>query len=387
MLDECFDCVIAGGGLAGGLVALALATRSPSVRVALVEAGERLGGNHTWSFHDTDVSAADHAWLQPLVARRWDGYAVRFPGIARELQGGYSTISSPSFDAAVRARCRQAGHALLLGQEVVEVGAEVVRTADGRTIRAPLVLDARGLMPGLGQPCGYQKFLGLEVELEEDAPADLVARPVLMDATVAQIDGFRFVYTLPFGPRCLLVEDTTYSSRPTLDLDLRRQQVFDYCAARGLRIARVVREEAGVLPLPFGGGRAPQSSPFVIGYRGGWFHPLTGYSLPVAVRVASAIAGAANPAAVRGALRALWRGHARQARYCGLLARLMFTAIAPARRWELLARFYRAPSETIARFYALRMSVSDRLRLIAGWPPRALSLRAALFSSPSQEVS
>jgi len=173
-----------------------------------------------------------------------------------------------------------------------------------------------------------------------------------------------------------------------LDVSLLQQRVSDYCRARGLRIARVVREETGVLPLPFAApGPEPRRSPFMIGYGGGWFHPLTGYSLPVAVRVASAIAQDPTPASAARALRALWRDHARQARFCGRLARLMFQALPPEHRWELLARFYRLPADTIARFYALRMTVRDRARLIAGRPPRALSLWAALLSTRSQEVS
>ncbi|HVT08090.1 MAG TPA: lycopene beta-cyclase CrtY [Polyangia bacterium] len=386
MLDERFDCVIAGGGLAGGLVALALAARRPEARVALVEADARLGGNHTWSFHDSDVAPADREWLEPAVEHRWPRHAVRFPGQSHDLAAGYATITASRFDAAVQARCRGAGFRVACGEQVVAVSIDAVRTASGRAFHAPLIIDARGLADGhaLAGRCGYQKFLGLQLELEADAPADLGSAPTLMDATVEQLDGFRFVYVLPFGPRQLLVEDTYYSSRPTLDVALLRERLAAYCAARGLRVARVVREEAGVLPLPFSAlGSAPSASPFTIGYRGGWFHPLTGYSLPVAVRVAAAIAAAGDAGAVAAALRALWRRHVSQARFCGLLTRLMFTAVAADRRWELLARFYRLPADTIARFYAMDMTMRDRVRVVAGRPPRALSVRAALAAEVS----
>ena len=386
MLDEQFDCVIAGGGLAGGLVALALAARRPKARVALIEADVRLGGNHTWSFHDSDVTAADRQWVEPVVEYRWSRHTVRFPGQSHDLSGGYATITAPRFDAAVQGRCREAGFTVACGEEVVAVESDVVRTASGRAFHAPLVVDARGLAGGHGLAgrCGYQKFLGQQIELDADAPADLVSAPTLMDATVEQLDGFRFVYLLPFGPRELLVEDTYYSSRPVLDPALLRERLAATCAARGLRVARVVREETGVLPLPFSVlGSAPSASPFTVGYRGGWFHPLTGYSLPVAVRVASAIAAAGDAGAVAAGLRALWRRHVGQARFCGLLTRLMFTAVSADRRWELLARFYRLPADTIARFYAMDMTMRDRVRLVAGRPPRALSVRAALAAEVS----
>jgi len=49
--------IIVGGGLAGGLTALALAKHRPDVALTLVEPGEAIGGNHLWSFFDTDVAA------------------------------------------------------------------------------------------------------------------------------------------------------------------------------------------------------------------------------------------------------------------------------------------------------------------------------------------
>ena len=47
--------IIAGVGLAGGLAALAIATRRPDIEIVLVEGSETIGGNHTWSFFDTDI--------------------------------------------------------------------------------------------------------------------------------------------------------------------------------------------------------------------------------------------------------------------------------------------------------------------------------------------
>ena len=43
------DIAIAGGGLAGGLIALALAEKQPHLDVRLIEAAADLGGNHVWS--------------------------------------------------------------------------------------------------------------------------------------------------------------------------------------------------------------------------------------------------------------------------------------------------------------------------------------------------
>ena len=50
--------VIVGGGLAGSLAALFMAERRPEIPVLLLEGGESFGGNHTWSFFDSDIPKA-----------------------------------------------------------------------------------------------------------------------------------------------------------------------------------------------------------------------------------------------------------------------------------------------------------------------------------------
>jgi lycopene beta-cyclase len=379
------DYLILGGGLAGGLAALALAERRPGARVVLVEQGARLGGNHTWSLHDSDLPDEARAWIEPLVAHRWSSHRVRFPDLDRHLAGGYASITSERFDRVVQERLRAAGFEVRCGARVVALGPGFVRLEGGRSVEAAVVLDARGIPADGGSagsvlgPCGYQKFLGLEVELDADLAPE---PPMLIDACVPQLDGFRFVYVLPLAPRRLLVEDTTYADDPGLDPVALRARLFDYLRARNLGVSRVVREEVGVLPLPLAAPARPAAaSPVVIGYRGAWFHPLTGYSLPAAVQVALVIAAAPGPAEVPAALARAWVRHQRQARFCQWLSGLMFSAVSPGERWRLLARFYRLPEPTIARFYALRLTWLDRLRLLAGPPPRGLSLRPASSST------
>src|SRR5581483_3642624 len=244
------DIIIVGGGLAGGLAALALLARPRRPRVALVEGAATLGGNHTWSFHAGDLPQAARAWVLPLVAHWWPGQTVMFPDGQRTLETPYASITSHRFAEIVGARMTAAAGDIRLGDAVVELGPGSVRTASGRVLRAPVVLDARGPAREAGAPRrdrGYQKFLGLEVELDSTAVSH-GGRAILMDATVAQHDGFRFVYVLPFGARRLLVEDTYYAAGPTgpaIDRAALRDRIAAYLAARGHRIARVVREEVG----------------------------------------------------------------------------------------------------------------------------------------------
>jgi lycopene beta-cyclase len=122
----------------------------------------------------------------------------------------------------------------------------------------------------------------------------------------------------------------------------------------------------------------PRSAALQAGYQGGWFHPTTGYSFPLAMRLAMHIAQR-DAASVDGPeLRALIRERDRQQRFCILLNRLLFEAFEPQDRWRVLERFYRLPVETIRRFYALDMSLTDRVRILCGRPPGGFSLRLAV---------
>ena len=372
-----FDYVLVGGGLQNALLVLAIRHRQPEARIALVERAPLLAGNHTWSFHGGDVTPGVLAWLEPLVGHRWPAYDVRFPGHARTLAGGYASILSARVDAVVRERLAAApGSELFAGVEAAAASAHAVELADGRRLEGTLVVDARGpdVLPG-GDRMGWQKFLGLELQLAR--PAGL-ARPVIMDATVSQAAGYHFMYVLPLAADRLLVEDTSFSDSPVLDHETLRERVLDYAEDRGFEVASVGREETGVLPLPWSGPLPePAGSPLAAGYQGGWFHPTTGYSLPVAARLAEVVAAAPAGRAFSAGLLALAREHRRQVRYARLLNWLLFCAYPPRERVNVLERFYRLPEPTIERFYALRTTGADRARLLLGRPPRGFSVRFA----------
>ncbi len=367
--DLSCDLAILGGGLAGGLIALALADARPELSVVVVEAGERFGGNHLWSFFDTDVDARGRALVDPLVSYRWPGYDIAFPRLRRTLATGYNSIESERLDAALRARLPALR--LLTGMGA-EAGCDGVRLSDGRTLVAGAVVDARGAGDVSRLEGGWQKFVGQVLHL--DAPHGL-ARPIVMDATVQQIDGYRFVYVLPFEARTVFVEDTYYSDTPELDVDAVRARVLDYAATRGWRATPGNRVETGVLPVITGGdfdaywnstGKGAKA-----GIRAALCQPTTGYTLPDAVRLALAIAAA--PDLSQAALDRLTHDHAAAAwrgrGFYRLLDRMLFQAAEPDQRWRVLERFYRLSPALISRFYASRTTYADVARILTGKPP------------------
>jgi lycopene beta-cyclase len=365
-----FDLLILGGGLAGGLCALALAQRRPELKVGIVEPGERLGGNHLWSFFESDVAPRDRELVESLVVHRWPGYRVDFPQHGRHLNQAYRSIESERLDQVITAALPPER---IIRAAAVEVSSTSATLDSGVVLTARAVLDARGGRAE-GLRLGWQKFLGQLLHVPQGHG---LAEPIVMDAAVDQTDGYRFVYCLPFSPTELFVEDTYYTDGPELDCDLLSDRIVDYAAARGWQIAGRSREETGQLPVVTGGNFDrfwPADDPVArAGARGGFFHPLTSYSLPDAVRFASWLADELPLDNLAAATRARARKHWRRGWYNRLLARMLFHAADPPQRYRVLQRFYRLPEPLIARFYAGRSSVADRIRILAGRPPVPIS--------------
>jgi lycopene beta-cyclase len=375
-----FDVVLVGGGLQNGLIALrALHTAAP-VRIAIIEAEQRLGGNHTWCVHARDVPQESRAWFEPLVVCRWPDYDVRFPGLARTLHSSYSVVSSDRFASVVSiAIARSAGSALFTGRRALRVSADAVELDDGRILSGKLVVDARGPDPAsVGSATGFQKFVGRELRMER---AHGLQRPLLMDALCAQEGGFRFFYVLPLAADRLLVEETRFSRSAALDMAQGRAAVDRYAAQFG-RVLECVREESGVLPMPWSGALPAQraGSALAAGYRGGYFHPATGYSLPAALRLAEIIGAEPTQPPTGQRWQEFQRRHRAQVVYAQQLNRLLFSAFADVDMWRVFARFYRLREDLIERFYAMSLSVPDRARVLLGRPPSGFSLSRMLFA-------
>ena len=383
------DIAILGGGLAGGLIALALAARRPELRVTVLEQGDRCGGDHVWSFFASDIEDGAEL-LDGLVAARWDGYDIRFPARSRSLHTSYRSITSERLDAALRSALP--ADRLLTGAMVTQVAPGRIALADGRAITAGAVIDARGTAGLPHMSGGWQKFAGQMLRLS--APHGLT-RPIVMDATVPQFDGYRFVYALPFSATQIFVEDTYYADGPTLDLPVLRQRIADYAASQDWQVDAVEYEETGVLPViaagDFDAFWRTVATPGVAlaGARAALIHPLTSYSLPIAMRLALHLCTLDNLSgeAVEKACHAFAREHWRQGRFYRMLTAMLFGAAAPDRRYKVLERFYGLPEPLIERFYAGRSTAADMLRVLAGKPPVPIGAAIASLAGKGRALS
>ena len=363
--------LIAGGGLAGSLAAIAMAKARPEVPILLVEEGESFGGNHIWSFFDSDIAEADRWMVDPLVAHSWPSYYVAFPGHSRNLKTGYNSIRSNGLDRLVRETLRPDQYRL--GTRIVAVRDNELVLLGGEKIKADGAIDARGAANLSMLELGWQKFVGREYEFAVPHGVDL---PVVMDATVDQEDGYRFVYCLPFDERRMLVEDTYYSDTPDLDTGLIGERIDAYVEKRGWRGGTAEREESGVLPVALGGDfgafwRVGGARVAKLGLRGGFFHPTTGYTLPDAVRMAALLtqqrdfSGAALHDLFEAQASQLWK----KRDFYRALNAMLFKAADPPERYKVLERFYRLDPGLIARFYAGRSTMLDKMRTLSGKPP------------------
>ena len=365
------DIAIVGGGLAGGLIALALHRRDPAMPIALVEQGDALGGNHRWSWFASDLDADGAALLGRFRKTAWDGYEVRFPAYRRKLGTRYNSLASTEFDAGLRRELPP--EAIVTGRAVAALDAGGVTMGDGERIAARAVIDCRGFAGSAHLTGGWQVFMGRHLRT---ARPHGIERPVIMDATVEQLGGYRFVYVLPLGADELFVEDTYYQDQPALDRGALSARIDRYCRQHGLE-GEILGGETGVLPVVTGGDfgawqrEIATDSVARAGARGGFLHPLTSYTLPFAVETALAVAAeAALPGDQLAALleargRRLWS----RTRFYRRLGAMLFGAAEPAERYRIFERFYRLDERLIERFYAARPTLADKARVLTGRPP------------------
>ncbi|HEX2146050.1 MAG TPA: lycopene beta-cyclase CrtY [Pseudorhizobium sp.] len=362
--------VLVGAGLSSAIIAQRLSHDRLVDKIVLLEGSEKAFGEHTWSFHDADVEGADLDWLWPLIAHHWDGQSVRFRGLTRHLTSGYSSLTSASVAAAIGDLDNVE---LRTNAAVASVYPDHVTLADGSVQAASCVIDCRGYRASNAMVLGYQKFMGLEVELGEPHGLDC---PVIMDATVDQRDGYRFIYLLPLSPKRVLIEDTRYSDEAVLEEPVLQDDILAYARSQNWFVDEIIRKEGGILPITLAHdfdrywNELPPDIPQA-GMRAGLFHPTTGYSLPEAVRLANVVASLwpSDSSDLASAIRRHAAKRHREQGFYRLLNRMLFRAAEPDRRHLVLERFYRLPTPLIERFYAGRTRPADMGRILLGKPP------------------
>lgn len=367
--------IFIGGGLSSILAAYTWLKQGYDKPVLIIEKSEQLCGNHTWSFNETDI--LPEAWhiLEPLTDISWTEYEVKFPKIKRTLPIPYHSVFSESLASKIKKLHTENPLLHIITKQscsIVQKGSKnlnpVVQTENNEEYTADWVIMATGVSQN-DTDTAYQKFVGLEVLLENPSKLEY---PLIMDATVPQKDGFRFMYVLPFEPKRLLIEDTYYSLNPNLDTEYLHSEITAYAINKGWKIEKIIRQEKGILNVPLQ-QRPPNfihDKILPLGTYAGLFHVTTGYSLAVNFNfIWQMYKYLANKD-----LNVLW--HTKQQdfyksmQFYRVMNRFLFIAGKTNKRYRFLETFYQRQSEkVIARFYAGNSTLKDKMSIFSGKAP------------------
>lgn len=361
MNDRTSICLV-GAGLGNCLLAWFITRRHPDIEVFVCESAPRVPRGRTWSFHASDVGDLFED-IADLPTRIWSSYDVYFPKVTRRFYSNYATITPEGLEQ----KLIQAGVKFAFNTVVRELATKYIVIDSGEKIPFDCVIDGRGF-GGTSSRLGYQKFVGQHLRMKKPHG---VERPTLMDASVEQADGYRFFYLLPWSPTELLVEDTRYSNNPDLDIPAFEREIDAYVKHRMWTADEVVATESGVLPIPLDKSSTVVGEVPRVGMAGGFFHPVTGYSLADAVRIADRVSkvSSLNPESVTEALSQYRRDVRGRARFYRMLNRMLFLAASDNERRKVFEHFYALPEPAIRRFYAGTSSLGDRFRILSGRPP------------------
>lgn len=305
-----YDYVLVGGGAAGLSLAYHIAQepRLADKRVLLIEPEAKDQNDRTWSYWADAPGLFDG-----LAIGEWDKIAFRSPGFEQIFDLGqyrYRTIRGLDFYQFVHRAlaARPAQFTVLRGRvsqlEDILTGVRV-RTESGEEYAAGYAFDSRPprITP---QPEKYryqvQHFVGWEIETTRDVFDPAVLE--FMDFRGAQHHEARFIYVLPFGPRCALVEYTLFSAQPLAKLEYEKH-IIDYLHnTLGLAAAdyRVEAVEVGAIPMTDHPLPARVGQHIInLGTRAGRAKPSTGYAFrriqAQSARVVAALAATGQPPA------------------------------------------------------------------------------------------
>ena len=240
-------------------------------------------------------------------------------------------------------------------------GATVRVTTSAGQLRTGLVLDSVGVLGGVPpSPRAWMSFSGCEIET--DGPAFDRTSVRLMDFRVPQADGATFAYTLPWTADRALVELTRISADPTptsTDRDLTAH--LDRVLGAGRY--RVVRREAGVLPLAPRVRRPRTTRCLAIGAEAGLVRSSTGYGYARMRRDAACIAEQLRRGERPSGLRRSRRHHVMDAIFLELATRDAGTLV-----YSLERLFARNPVDLVLRFLDEATLPGEEARLISSLP-------------------
>jgi lycopene beta-cyclase len=372
--EERYEFVILGAGCAGLSLCYYLLELGVKSRILILDQKQSFTDDRTWCFWDVEPTPFSH-----LAVHSWRFWSFKAEGRnVLQTTDSYPYLCITGADFYEYALTHLASHdnvTLRLGEGVEsykEYGEETYVKTSAECYTARHVFDARGLPPGSPafeaarrRSCWLpQKFLGLRLRAERDVFDPEVC--TLMDFSVDQGRGLRFVYVLPFGGREALVENV-YLSEAEVSSGEHRDELAGYLRdSYGLSPEEytVDGEERGFIPMTdYRFGRRLGERAYSIGMLGGESRPSTGYTFLRIQRYCRRLAesvtsGGEVPERV---------DPRRYDLLDGIFLRFMLRY--PERCPGVYRRmFSRVPTDALVRFLTEKSSPADELRLLMAMP-------------------
>lgn len=372
--EEEYGYVVLGAGCAGLSFCYYLLEAGVEEPILVLDQKGGFADDRTWCFWDVEPTPFSH-----LAVKLWDSWSLHAEGatvVHHTDRYPYRCVTAADFyEHALEAIAARGNVTLRLGEAVEGYkahGGRVYVSTDAATYTARHVLDARGLPPGspvfdearreaVWVP---QKFLGLRLRTRE--PVFDPAVCTLMDFSVSQDRGLRFVYVLPFTGREALVENV-YLSEARVSPEEHRAELAGYLVEK-LALSPdayvVDGEERGYIPMTdYRFPRRLGEGVYTVGMLGGETRPSTGYTFLRIQRYCRALAG--YLAAGRK-----FSGNVHARRYEVLDAVfLRFMRRYPARCPGVYRRMFAGvPPDALIRFLTERSTPLDELRLVGAMP-------------------
>ena len=169
MIREC-DVVVAGSGVAPGLVALALTTREPAMRVGLITADAAVGGSDLDLILPLRLPERFHQLLEPLIVAEWERCLVNLAEGSKVLAEPVQLVDPVQLWLQLVERIDQA--AMITGCAGFEHGDGVLRWNTGELGCAKLIdLSGRRSPERLGEFVGAGALAALDCPVLADLAA------------------------------------------------------------------------------------------------------------------------------------------------------------------------------------------------------------------------
>ena len=387
-----YEFVILGAGCSGLSLCYYLLERGVDAPILILDRKRSFEDDRTWCFWDVEPNPFTHLAIKEW--RSWDFLSTGRSVTQTTNCYPYRCLAGRDFYKYALARLAESPNVTLrLGEEVrgctEENGQVRVETSAG-TVCVRQVFDGRGLSPDSlafqearrRATWVPQKFVGLRLWARR--PVFDPERCTLMDFSVDQSRGLRFVYVLPMGEREALVENVYLSEAPISQAEHLAEIGAYLDSVYGLSPDEyeVFGEERGYIPMTdYAFPQRLGERTHNIGMLGGETRPATGYTFLRTQRHCHAIA----TAVVSGA-EAPERSYPRRLDLLDSLF-LRFVRERPRECPEVYRRMFAGVSpDSLVRFLTEKSTPLDEARLIRALPKTPflkLAARTLLETSPA----